>query len=173
MAVVRTFVVNIADLLHRPGARRREQLAGPTTPLSVGDTKVGDGADLAVEVLLEAVSDGILATGSAQAPWVSTCARCLRPIEGRAHADFREMYSEHPVDEDTYPVVHHERIDLELAGRDAVLVGIPLAPLCRVDCAGLCPVCGADRNEAACECTTDSADPRWAVLEGLRFDDPA
>jgi uncharacterized protein len=170
---MKPFVVNIADLLYRPGARRREQVAGPTTPLSVGDTVVADGADLRVETLLEAVSDGILATGSAEAPWVSTCARCLRPINGSVRGEFREMYSEHPIEEDTYPVVNHEKIDLELVGRDAVLIDLPLAPVCRPDCAGLCPVCGVDHNDTTCACTTEVADPRWAALEGLKFDDPS
>ena len=52
--------------------------------------------------------------------------------------------------------------------RDAVLLELPLAPLCRPDCAGLCPTCGADLNEGPCACPPAEGDPRWAALDALR-----
>ena len=69
-------------------------------------------------------------------------------------------------DEDAYPLVDDE-LDLEPLVRDAVLLELPLAPLCREDCAGLCPQCGANRNEGACGCAAPR-DPRWATLDVLR-----
>jgi uncharacterized protein len=54
---------------------------------------------------------------------------------------------------------------------DAIFLELPLAPLCRPDCQGLCPECGADKNEAPCECP-GPVDPRWATLDALRFDEP-
>jgi uncharacterized protein len=49
-----------------------------------------------------------------------------------------------------------------------VLLDAPTTPLCRPDCAGLCPQCGADRNEQACACQPPPADPRWSALDALK-----
>ena len=57
--------------------------------------------------------------------------------------------------------------------REYVLLDLPEAPLCRDDCAGICPQCGADRNESPCDCDTSVTDLRWSALEGLRLDDPS
>jgi uncharacterized protein len=70
-------------------------------------------------------------------------------------------------DEETYALgVDH--LDLEPLARDAVLLNLPLAPLCRADCAGLCPICGADLADGDCGCDEESGDPRWAALDALR-----
>jgi uncharacterized protein len=52
--------------------------------------------------------------------------------------------------------------------RAAVLLELPLAALCRVDCAGFCPVCGANRNEDPCSCEPVVTDDRWSALDALR-----
>ncbi len=59
-------------------------------------------------------------------------------------------------------------VDLAPLVRDAVLLGLPPAPLCEEGCLGLCPVCGANRNEARCSCDASPPDPRWAALDALR-----
>ena len=164
---MKPFVVTIADLIHRPGARRAESLHGPTAELVVTETIVAADSLLDVVCMLSAVSDGILVTGTAGADWSSTCRRCLQPIVGRAEVDFREMYSEKPVEGDTYPIIH-DQVDLELVAREAILLDLPLAPVCRPECAGLCPTCGADLNDGPCTCAPTVTDPRWAALDGLR-----
>ena len=161
--------MNVADLMHRPAARRREVLRGPTAELLVIDTLVAEGTEIEIEAELAAVSDGILATGTAMARWTSACRRCLNPVVGRSHAGFVEHYSEHPLEGETYPLVH-DTIDLELVAREAILLDLPLAPLCREECAGLCLTCGADRNVGHCSCQTPVSDPRWAALDALRVD---
>ncbi|HET6915863.1 MAG TPA: DUF177 domain-containing protein [Acidimicrobiales bacterium] len=79
-------------------------------------------------------------------------------------------------DEETYPL-KGELLDLQPLVRDALLLDLPLAPLCREDCKGLCPTCGADLNDGPCSCARAPADPRWAALDllkegGLRQSDP-
>jgi uncharacterized protein len=74
-----------------------------------------------------------------------------------------------PGDEDTY-VIDDDFVDLAPMAHDAIFLDLPLAPLCREDCAGLCPYCGIDRNEATCACQAP-LDARWATLDGLRFTD--
>jgi uncharacterized protein len=67
--------------------------------------------------------------------------------------------------------VSPEDPELDLAGpfRRAVLLEVPIKNVCREDCAGLCPVCGANRNETSCGCVTDKRDPRWDALRGITF----
>lgn len=166
---MKPFVVNIADLIYRPASRRHEHISGPTDTLVVAQTVVPAGASMTVTTDLAAVSDGILATGTVEVDWESTCRRCLIPVSGRVKAKFRELYSEHPVEGETYPVTN-ETIDLELVAREAILLDLPLAPACRQDCAGLCPTCGIDRNDGSCDCEPPTRDQRWAALDGLRID---
>ena len=54
--------------------------------------------------------------------------------------------------------------------RDALLLDLPAAPLCRDDCAGLCPSCGIDLNQFTCSCDMSIPDPRWDALRELTFD---
>ncbi len=75
-----------------------------------------------------------------------------------------------PGDEETY-LIEHNFVDLAPLTHDAILLELPLAPLCRSDCQGLCLYCGIDRNEATCECQAP-IDRRWATLDGLQFADP-
>jgi uncharacterized protein len=163
---MKPFVVHVADLVHRPSSRRQETLSGPTDTIIVTETVVPAGATLTVNVLLEAVSDGVLVSGDAHVDWNAECRRCLIPVKGSTTATFREMYSLHPVEGDTYPI-QHEKVDLELVAREAILLDLPLAPLCREECAGLCLTCGADLNDGPCTCAVPAADARWAALDGL------
>jgi len=73
-------------------------------------------------------------------------------------------------DEEAY-LVENDFVDLAPLVHDAILLDLPLAPLCREDCQGLCPYCGIDRNEATCDCQAP-VDARWATLDGLRFSQP-
>ncbi len=165
------FVVNVADLLHRPGARRREQLSGPVEAMLVMDTSVADGAVATVDARLEWVNDGVLATGTAATAWMGLCRRCLKPVDGRVEAEFQELFEPHARDGETYPL-KGDRMDLTPMVREALLLELPLAPLCGDDCAGLCPTCGADRNAGPCACPPAAGDDRWAALDVLQIDDP-
>ena len=70
--------------------------------------------------------------------WQGTCRRCLEPVEGEAEASVKEIFERHPVEGETY-LLDGESIDLEPLVRDAVLLALPLAPLCREDCPGPAP----------------------------------
>ena len=161
-------VVNVADLLHRRGARRHERLIAPSlSGLAVVGTVVPANEPVDVDVDLESVCDGILATGSVTARWRSECRRCLADVADRAHGDFQELFEPHAREGETYPL-HHDHVDLEPLARETLLLELPLAPLCRQECRGLCPTCGADLNQGACRCAPPSRDPRWEALDVLR-----
>ena len=101
------------------------------------------------------------------------CRRCLEPAGGELDVHIRELF-QHPStampDAEAFPI-EGEEIDLMALVRDALLLELPLAPLCRPDCAGICSTCGADLNEAGPDHRHDDVDPRWAGLAGLTFDD--
>jgi len=164
---MRPFLVNVADLVHKPAARRRERLRGTLADLRVGVAEVPPGEDLDVEATLEWVTDGLLASGTISVPWHAECQRCLGPADGRIDFEFRELFERTPRDGESYRL-GHDSIDLEPLVREAVMLELPLVPLCAANCAGLCPTCGADLNLGACGCVTASIDPRWAALEGFR-----
>ncbi len=161
------FIVHVATLRRDPAARRREHRRGPVPDLAVTASRVPVGAEVVVDVALEWVHGGILATGTVSAPWSGECRRCLSPAGGELRASVRELFEEGGDPEVTYPL-HGDHLDLEPLARDAVMLELPLAPLCREDCQGLCPVCGANRNQGPCLEHLDTTDPRWSALEILR-----
>lgn len=164
---MRPLVLSVADLLHRPAARRHEHLRVPLAGVGVTAAGLPPGAEVDVDVLLEAVADGVLVSGTVSAPWEGECRRCLGIACGSAVVAVRELFEQHPTEGDTWPL-RHDQVDLEPLVREAVVLELPLAPLCREDCQGLCPICGADRNDGSCGCAPDDRDPRWAALDALR-----
>jgi uncharacterized protein len=163
-----SLVVDVTELLRHPGVRkpvhtRAEAPAG----LRVVDTIVPEGAEVEADVTLESLPDGIVVSGVVTAPWEAQCRRCLKPVEGHVAARVRELYRQEPVDGDDAYVVEGDRLDLTPLTREAVVLDLPLAPLCRPDCRGLCPVCGADRNETDCGHGGAARDERWAALDAL------
>ncbi|HUQ64067.1 MAG TPA: DUF177 domain-containing protein [Acidimicrobiales bacterium] len=159
--------VNVADLTRKPGARRHERVSGRFGAMKVVGTSVPAGTEVVVDAVLEWVSDGVLASGEAIAPWEGECRRCLGPVRGEARAEFRELFERRAREGETYPL-RNEHIDLEPLAREALLIELPLAPLCSLDCRGLCPTCGADLNTGACDCPEPQGDPRWQALDVLK-----
>ena len=161
------FRVNVTNIL-RSGEPRRETRVGPLDDLFVTGSEVPPGSEVEVDLELVPVGHAIDAIGVVRAPWRGNCRRCLKPITRSLAGEVRELFEDHPVEGDSYPLVHDE-IDLEPLARETVMLELPHAPLCREDCQGLCPQCGADRNEGTCSCAPPR-DPRWAVLDELRHD---
>jgi len=172
------FVVHVARLRRgqAPSAhevRRGEvALAGPLEEAGIdpGRSVVPAGAQAEVDVTLVPFEGGIEVEGTVSAPWVGTCRRCAEPVTGELHIAVHERFADAalagPSDEDLYPITD-DTLDLAPLVRDALVLELPMAPLCREDCAGLCPQCGANRNEGACGCVAPG-DPRWANLDVLR-----
>ncbi len=156
----------VADLVRRPGSSRPIELDEPLADLEVRACVVPPDAPVHVAVQLERIPEGLVVRGVVEASWTAECGRCLRPIDGRLAVGVDELYEQEPVEGETYQL-EHDHIDLEPLVRDALLLELPPAPLCRPDCAGLCPECGIDRNEMSCSCRTDDLDPRWAALRSL------
>lgn len=166
----RIYLVNVADLLRRPGSHREIEFVAPVHSIAVVDSAVPEGAEAHVQLKLEALSDGLTVTGTVRAPWRGLCRRCLETAEGELCAEVREVYASHPVSDDIWPL-HGEQLDLFDLVVEALTLELPLAPLCNASCLGLCPECGINRNDADCGHRGAVGDPRWAVLEQSQFQD--
>ena len=158
----RTFIVEVAALLRQPGSRRHIRIEGQLPELEVSSASVPADATVIFDGVLEAVSEGILVTGKVVTPWQGICRRCLEPAVGVVEDDVCELCCEDGDIEMTYPL-HGDLLDLAPVVRDACILDLPLAPLCRADCAGLCPECGVNRNLEQCSCGAP-IDIRWAAL---------
>jgi uncharacterized protein len=159
------FVVGVAALRKHPGTRRRFDFVGPIAELEVTNSRVREGSDVEVDVVLESILGGVVATGTVVADWQGECRRCLEPASGRLVARVQELFSDEPDPELGYAMTA-DWLDLEPLAHDACILELPLAPLCGPGCLGLCPGCGVNRNNETCTCT-EKLDPRWAVLSGL------
>jgi uncharacterized protein len=99
------------------------------------------------------------------------CMRCLKPARPAVEVDAREVDRPGEGEELESPYVEEETLDLAGWARDAFALAMPSKVLCREDCAGLCPICAADLNEAGPEHRHESApDPRWAKLRELKLE---
>lgn len=108
-----------------------------------------------------------------------SCARCLEPVEIPVSRSFDLLYRPLVAEKGSDEVAIHEAeteigyysgegMDLEDSLREQILLAVPIKTLCRYDCKGLCPTCGANRNEQPCDCELSKADPRWAALSDLK-----
>ena len=164
--------MNVADLLRRPGTTREVHLEVPVSGLENPSATVDADQPLTIELRLESLTGAIVASGRVRGQWRAVCSRCLLPLAADFDLKLREVFEEDPIEDETYPL-HHEEIDLEQPIRDLVVPDLPLVPLCDDACLGLCPSCGANRNEEPCHCGSESRDPRWDALRTLRItDDP-
>ena len=141
---------------------------------SVADTAVEEMAIADADVTLSAVDGGVEVSGQVSAPFTGTCRRCGRPLGGEVVTDVREVYRPRSArerdgeeDEETYEL-GADHLDLAPMVRDAILLDLPIAPLCQDECRGLCDRCGADLNVDPCDCTVERVDDRWAALDVLR-----
>ena len=168
------FVFDMRSLGRQPGTFRDEtRTARAPDGLGSGLVLVPAGADVALDLRFEAVSEGVLVTGSAVAPLKGECARCLDPLTSSAEVSFQELYRYGPdpgEDEadDEERFLDGDRLDLEPAFRDAVVLALPLSPLCREDCPGLCAECGVRLADAGPpHGHGEDTDPRWGPLRQL------
>jgi uncharacterized protein len=160
--------IPLAAALRHPGNARPVVAAVELDGLSGVAAGVAAGAPVAVDLLLERVPEGIVVRGTLSAMWSAACSRCLEPVTGEISVHVDELFELVPLECETYKL-DEDTIDLEPLVRDALLLELPLAPLCDTGCEGLCATCGANRNLTRCECVTTEIDPRWAALRSLEL----
>ncbi len=186
-------VFDLRSLSRQAGSSRAETRTVPAPPdLRLELVSVPEGSDVELSLRFDAVTEGVLVTGSATAPVAGECARCLGPVTSTVTVSFLELYrysedrsraarrererererdrelEPEPADEEEERFLDGDLLDLEPALRDAVVLALPMSPLCRQDCPGLCVECGVPLAEAEPGHNhEDRLDPRWAGLTRL------
>jgi uncharacterized protein len=163
------FLVDVVALRRHQGRRETLQTRDHLDGLRVTGSEVLPTSDLTVEVTMEALEGAIAVRGVVSAPWVGECRRCLKPIRGELRAEVEELFVRDAEEGETYPI-EGDQIDLTAMAREAVVLALPNAPLCRENCLGLCPDCGADLNDGPCACPAAPTDSRWSALDAMRPD---
>ncbi len=179
-------VFDTHELGRRPGALQRlSRTVDAPKDLGIQDViGVPEGAPVELDLRLESVMEGVLVTGTARARAEGECVRCLEPLGLELEADFQEMFSypdaddrgrvkAEPADDAGESAENEDRLfledglfDLEPVLRDAVVLALPMQPVCQDDCPGLCSECGARLADDP-DHHHDAVDIRWAALQGL------
>jgi uncharacterized protein len=174
----RPLVVGITDIRRQPGTRRHVEREVVLPELAISTARVPDDAEIGLDLELEALSNGLVATGTITVPWEGECRRCLGVVRSETVAEIREIFELRPVEGETYAMAD-DTVDLEPMVRDAVLLTLPLAPLCGDDCKGPAPEAfptvvedDTEPSGPGDEPSDAPADPRWAALDALHFDSP-
>lgn len=182
------WAVSVAQVASRPGQSKPIDAVFPA-PSGIGDDIVGvrEGADVRVVGSFDSIVDGLVFTGRIEAPLTAECTRCLKPIDpdwtvnatlffpydapgaddGRGTGEVEIIAGEDEA-EDVYPLSSDGAFaDMESPLRDTLVEALPLQPLCKEDCLGLCPQCGVDLNEDP-DHHHDVTDIRFAALEQFK-----
>lgn len=150
--------------MHRAGEMREVTLNVPA-PETWGEglVAVPAGANLDVEVRLESVHEGILASGDVATHYTGVCGRCLEPIDEPLQVDFQELFA-YAGNEAADFDVQDDHVDLEIVVRDAIVLSLPFQPVCEPDCSGLDPETGEKLPHGTDAKPEQALDPRWAAL---------
>jgi uncharacterized protein len=158
--------INVAQLLKEPtGSSRSFQIDE-----SVGTDDINS---VKGEITLIRTNRGIIAKAEMTASVTGICSRCLKPIDYEVKYDFNEeclpivSTSEglsSPEQTDNINIDENHMLDLSEIIRQYTLLTMPVKPLCRPDCAGICPSCGHNLNQGPCQCPPHSYDQRWSKL---------
>ena len=162
---------HVAQLLQEAVGSRREYHVDDCHVQEASGAITGD-------VLLLRTDAGILATADLLTAVAVCCSRCLAATRVPVRLRIEEEYYPTldvatgtplpPPDEpSSFFIDEHHILDIREALRQQLVLAEPMQPLCREDCAGLCPICGADRNLGLCACSGGEIDTRWAVLQDL------
>ena len=160
--------IDVAQLLREPIGARAD------VRLDLGSCSLDD--DLSVRAIsgqlnLVHTTEGVWVTGSLAVDTDLECVRCLDPIVETIQVELDERFRLPQVTvsegDQVYPIDADNHLNLRPVLRELVIVSTPMHVVCRRDCLGLCPECGQNLNQGACDCQPDDIDPRMAVLKAL------
>ncbi len=166
----KVFKLNTHDLPRRAGEMKEYQLAlDIEKPIGIDVIAVPAGI-LNLDLRLESVAEGILATGEFDVIAKGECIRCLDPIELELERNFQELYAYEAnpdEEEEDQLLMDGDVMDLEAPIRDSIVLALPINPVCDEDCQGLCPECGQKWAELPEDHAHEQVDARWSALKGL------
>ena len=161
----------------RAAQERFEQVYTPEEFGADPDFRVAAPVSLAFDIFKD--KQQFRLAGRVQTTLELLCSRCLEPFTTPADASFDLRYHPHTantgerereIEEDDLTTAFYEHDEIDLGGlmREQFYLALPMKPLCRDDCKGLCPVCGTNRNRGTCSCKSEWQDPRLAALKALQ-----
>ena len=167
-------IFNVAQLLKAPIGTTRQYDVDQSLP-SIEENPLTE--PVRGHVKLVRTRRGVLVDASFGTAAQLQCSRCLEDVLAPLNLHFEEEFVPSidvntglPVpplpgeDDSAFKIDEHHQLDLSEATRQYGLLEIPLQPLCREDCAGLCPTCGKNRNDGGCQCAPEADDPRLAAF---------
>ena len=167
-------VLDTRELGRRPGSMRTVRFPAPAPDdLRVELIGVPSGSEIDLDLRLESVMEGVLVSGTATAMLDGECGRCLEPVTDSLTVDLQELFAypesttEATADDEETSVMEGDHLDLEPVLRDAIVLALPLTPLCRDDCAGLCAECGERLDALPEDHAHELPDARWSALQDL------
>jgi uncharacterized protein len=164
-----------------PGsARTLTRTVAAPEHMGVELARIPAGADLQLDVQLEGVTEGVLVTATVTGPLAGECARCLEPFTSAVKVRLQELFmlaadadeAEGADDEDSYRLDASGLLDLEPALRDAIVLELPLSPLCEDGCQGLCVVCGVRLADSEPGHGHEERGTMWAALKDFTAERP-
>lgn len=159
--------INVAEIKKRLVGSKTFAYELTPDELDITDTDLKVTAPIQVEGVVENAGDVILLKADVKTEIERTCGRCLKvftePLTAQVVEKFYPAGAEN-IENDAF-IYESDLLDITEPVRESLLLAVPLQSLCREDCRGLCPVCGADRNEGDCGCDATTVDPRLAALK--------
>jgi uncharacterized protein len=165
--------VNIAGL-DREDVRLHERV--PADDPFWSRTELRPVEPLEADLVARSVGDGVLVRGRLKAEVETECRRCLVPTTHRVNDTVDMLFDvlgedEEGMEGEVYPLpVRGTELDLTEAVREQLLLRVPDYALCREGCRGLCPQCGTNLNEGACDCVPEAPPSPWDALKQAKFD---
>ncbi|WP_327101169.1 DUF177 domain-containing protein [Nocardia vinacea] len=173
------FVLDVISLGRRPGTMKElHRVVTTEERIGLDLIAIPVGAEVELDLQLQAVSEGVLVTGTVAASTAGECSRCLEPFTGTAEIRLTELFAypdsatEQTTEDDEIYRIVDDTIDLETVITDQIGLELPLQPLCTPDCAGLCPECGVRMAIAGSDHGHEILDPRWAGLAKFAAESP-
>ncbi len=162
------FDIAVHELTRRPGHTTELQLdIALENAMGQGAAQVPLGQVMELDLRLESIHEGVLASGEVTTTATALCSRCLEPIDLKVEVDFQELFAYSLEQEDDF-LIQDEKINLEQAITDAVVLSLPFKPVCSEDCLGLCSECGLNLSQDPNHVHEARTDSRWTELESFR-----
>lgn len=173
----KAFLLSIHELPRRSGEYRDyHRTIQMDRPFGLEMIAIAPQDPIDLTITATSVDEGVLIRGRVRAHASGECARCLAPVEMEIDQGFDELYeyeskasslSDEDVETDQILMVVEDSVDLAIPVRDAVILALPVNPLCEEDCRGLCSICGVPWRDLEVGHAHEEQDPRWQALEGL------
>jgi len=174
--------VYIGDVKKRAGGKSHEEIEEVMDSFYFRQEKILFADKVHASLDITNCDTEIMIEGKINTLLILTCSRCLEPFVYDLSANLRlecrnlnrlhrssEIEAEaKEADEIKYFVEEESYLDITQEVRESVIVNLPMKPLCKPDCKGICPVCGKNRNRESCSCQREEIDPRLAILKNWR-----